>query len=129
MSDLKTRMKEFLDDTIKYYSEHTQDRRCNDPNSGQCFYDPMQAGKPLSEGCAIGRYMTQKAKTEAKYDIEYLMTQKPELVPEVLRDMPLQFLKEMQALHDLGSCWHTNRDGLSAIGKDRVSIIRKKFGL
>lgn len=53
---------EFLEDTVKYYSENTN-RRCVNNVIVGCYYSPENAGKiGISDGCAIGRHLKDSLK-------------------------------------------------------------------
>ena len=50
--------KEFLEDTIAYYSEDVN-RRCI--KGTKCLYSPLNADKKgISKGCAIGRHLDEE---------------------------------------------------------------------
>jgi hypothetical protein len=113
----------FLDETVSYFSEDVN-RRCSN-GKGRCYYNPADIDKEdISEGCAIGRLMTQAQKEEADFNDSVGVLPK-HLIPERLKDFNLGFLRKVQALHDKELYW--TKDGLSSWGKDMVESIRTKF--
>jgi len=104
--DLIDRQVKLLDETMEYYSADPENRRCEgiQPISGgkMCFYSPVKANKPLSQGCAIGRLVSKKLKLE-------LDTVNPNgvgvntifhLIPLKLQKLGLPFLMQLQSFHD-----------------------------
>lgn len=122
----KERMLEVLESTVKYYSEDTR-RRCIN-SDGNCFYSPIQAGNSLSEGCAIGRYMSNSQKTTSTlmiYDNMSINKLPKHLIPEYLTELPMSFLKNLQLLHDNGINWIVN--SLSNDGKNKVNLMKSSI--
>ena len=131
---------EFLEDTIKYYSENTQ-RRC--VNGTSCFYSPIPANKEgISEGCAIGRFLDKdfalKIDKEGNNDIFdgdtsiikvlTVLLEKEEnksKFPDWMLKMEFLFLSDIQALHDAKSHWDKN--GLTQEGLEYVDEIKNKL--
>ena len=124
--------KQVLEDTIKYYSEDTN-RRCV-KNSG-CYYNPINAGKEgISEGCAIGRLISEELQIELDsisdseengsgvYNLEVFI-----LLPEEIQALGQDFLSSLQNLHDSGTFW--SRKGLTEAGKRRVTEIKRIYGI
>lgn len=113
-----------LDDTVKYYSEDTR-RRCI--GHGQCFYSPEKAGNKLSTGCAVGRLLD--IYTQLKLDLC-----KPSAVPDIFELLPenvkkygVDFLDDLQRLHDNEANW--NDDGITMLGESVVAKIIEKIKL
>lgn len=118
--------------TIKYYGENPKERRCVN-GTGGCKYSPINAGKPFSKGCGIGRFL--KPKVQILFDKEMNtfinnILDKPEyatMVPIWMQKMNVDFLTLIQLLHDNVEYWSTN--GLTAVGVERVNAIIKQFEL
>jgi hypothetical protein len=134
MNELQQRMKAFLDDTVEYYSADPIGRRSRNTAdfNGSCKYDPAKAGKAdTSEGCAIGRHMTPEQKAVADHNKGVGSSSVNELpvhlIPEKLRDMPIEFLRRVQSLHDSDHHWDAN--GLSSLGRSVLLRIRQDFDL
>ena len=121
---------EFLEDTIKYYSEDNN-RRCT--KGQRCYYSPIKAGKEgISEGCAIGRFLDKNTQhlfdSQAENSINYLLSENEEyilLLPEWMRTFDFQFLRAVQKLHDDMGCWVEN--GLSDYGLEGVQFIKDTY--
>ncbi len=123
---------DFVLDTVRYYSEDTN-RRCV---VASCYYDPAKADKEgISEGCAIGRHMTetQKATADEKkarrngYDANTVDNLKPEYIPESLQQFDIKLLRRVQLLHDGAENW--NDFGLTYVGKSALRGIIDEFKL
>lgn len=115
---------EFLEETVKYYSEDIN-RRCVSA-AGRCLYDPTKAGKEhVSEGCAIGR----KVSTELQIKLDDIggisNCDAFEILPEELQELGQEFLIQIQDLHDFSKNW--NELGLSEKGVEMVNIIKRDF--
>jgi hypothetical protein len=127
MTDLQKEMKEFLDETVEYYSANPEGRRCTSMIG--CHYSPQTARKFGSEGCAIGRKMTplNAIKADRLYTggVKTLLREFPDLLPENLRRMPENFLVSVQNLHDSPMYWTST--GLSVFGKELVAQIRETY--
>lgn len=114
--------KELLESTVEYYSADVN-RRCVD-DLGQCFYNPAQAGKAgISDGCAIGRFMTEKQQNLAEgHRVESLLD-----LPVSLQGIEKEFLSDIQYLHDLHACW--TETGLSVGGQSTVFGLKQKYNI
>lgn len=117
---------EFLLDTLKYYCEDTS-RRC--VKEGICNYHPSTLGLTNSEGCAIGRYLPEelalKFDSNGVVGVENIF----ENLPENLRLLTLDFLVDIQCLHNINNHWNTDTEGLSVKGKDDLVTIIEQYGL
>ena len=95
MKQFKTR-EEVLQDAIDYYWGKPE-RKCVDDTKGNCQYMPSTT----SEGCAIGRLLPEdivdKLPPDAGVYDERVWTH----LPEWLKAMGQEFLKDLQVLHDL----------------------------
>lgn len=122
---------EFLQSTLDYYGANPIARR-NIAVGGTCKYQPL---KETSEGCAIGRFMP-KDKSYRDYcdsygsiteilNIEWLV----ERLPEWMRKMDLQFLSDIQKLHDSPLYEYWNAKGLTKDGKEYVNYIIVEYEL
>lgn len=114
--DLKQKRKEFLDDTVKYYSEDTSRRSVLD----KCMYRTGDGRK-----CAIGRYIPDDKYTtliEGKNVISKLVYN---LIPQNISMLGIDFLLSIQSLHDESDNWDKN--GLTEKGKEYVNFIEEKY--
>ena len=95
MKQFETR-EEILQDAINYYWGKPE-RKCVDDTKGNCQYMPSMT----SEGCAIGRLLPEdivdKLPPDAGVYDERVWTH----LPEWLKAMGQEFLKDLQILHDL----------------------------
>jgi len=109
ISELQQRQLDFLEDTIKYYSEDPSGRRSVE--NGQCMYKSSDGRK-----CAIGRFISDHLYDciiEGK-SIDDIFVE--EYIPEKLKELGFPFLSRIQTLHDWNSHW-SNEEGLSVSGK------------
>ena len=104
MKEFKTR-EEILQDAINYYWGKPE-RKCVDDTKGNCQYMPSMT----SEGCAIGRLLPEdivdKLPPDAGVYDERVWTR----LPEWLKAMGQEFLKDLQILHDTGRFSQLRRD-------------------
>lgn len=125
MTELQQKMIDFLEDTVQYYSVDPIKRRSISDTKG-CFYSPKNAHKPSSNGCAIGRHLPEEL--QGKYDsvsscsISYIYTVYYNELPVNLKELPCEFLRDVQHLHDAGINW--NGMGLSLTGEKNVQKIK-----
>jgi hypothetical protein len=126
---------EFLESTIKYYVENPQ-RRCN--KDGTCFYSPASVGKEgISGGCAIGRFIDPDLALELDAEVKpgfglgitgvIRRQEYKERLPKWMQKMNIDFLEDVQSLHDDGIYW--NDWGLTDAGKRKVDSIKKNYKL
>jgi hypothetical protein len=123
MTELQQKMTEFLEETITYYSENPVERRCVSKN-GSCWYSPVAAKKSNSQGCAIGRKMSEEQQKKIlelgiNPPVEFLPR---ELIPESLHIFPSVYLIKIQSLHDVEQYW--DYSGLTVQGKVKVRDIK-----
>lgn len=84
-----------LQDAIDYYWGKPE-RKCVD-ESGNCKYTPS----PTSEGCAIGRLLPKDIAETLPYDAGVYDSRVWDSLPEWLKAMGQEFLKDLQILHDI----------------------------
>lgn len=95
---------EFLLDTLEYYSQDPS-RRCFHTETRICYYSPVNADNPNSEGCAIGRWLSPDLQlklddeTYPGVDIDDVFEQ----LPDNLQQLGQSFLASVQFLHDSNS--------------------------
>lgn len=124
---MEKRQLEFLEDTVKYYSEDVN-RRCVSADS-DCFYSPKSISKEeISEGCAIGRHLTDKLKEEL--DKEFINETVLNNVlfnklPNELRVLGKSFLEIVQRIHDNEKNW--DEGGLTRFGELYVKKIKRRI--
>lgn len=122
---------QFLLDTLKYYIKNPR-RRC--AKNGMCNYDPKKLKlEKVSEGCAIGRVLSEPAKeklSEFNYAIDDMLKEQPKLkkyLPNWMQKENPKFLRDIQRLHDVKTNW--NKSGLTRIGKLHVEDIIRHYNL
>lgn len=126
MEAIKTRRAIVLQDTIQYYSQDPEGRRCK--NNDWCFYSPKTVGKEeTSEGCAIGRLLSPKLQEELdkNYKGSGMKDSIFSILPQEIQDLGQDFLWRLQSLHDIDDNW--NSEGLTKKGERRVKQIEKAY--
>jgi hypothetical protein len=120
-----------LQDVIKHFSKSPNTLRSKDP-SGKCLYNPPP-NKKKSIGCAIGIYLSEEvAETfdnQHITSIDSIFSRPPlkKLLPDWMKKMDVNFLKEIQELHDDEENWSSK--GLSKEGKEYTKEICKEYKL
>lgn len=120
---LKSRRREFVNNTVAYYSKDPNRRAMN--KKGACKY--YYRGKK----CAIGRFIP-KNKYKENFDISICGGGAIEdrddvfaVLPKQIRDLGIDFLSHIQSLHDDDDYW--TEKSISELGMDRVKEIKNKF--
>ena len=123
---------QFLRETVEFYN---RENRCITPETGGCQYHPTTT----SPGCAIGRHQPNKALCQQWTEHPYMKVIGPGLgfVGSIADSFPgtlgslevldLNFLAEVQALHDYPHHWDSM--GLTISGRSWVNSICQEFGL
>jgi hypothetical protein len=122
MKSIKEKQIDFLNDTVKYYSEDTN-RRSTGVFS--CEYYNESNGKC----CAIGRFIEDK-KLSKELDSEFEDSSVSNddvflLLPLSLQELGQTFLHNIQRLHDQDYMW--NENGITPSGIRFVDMIREKI--
>ena len=110
MNLLNQKRIEFLENIANFYN--SKNRSVVD---GKCLYSPTKN----SPGCAIGREIKDKSLTAMMDKEQKIISAFVGILPDHLKELGLNFLKDCQRLHDDPAYW--NDYGLSAVGK--VAII------
>lgn len=124
-SSVKKRMHKLLQETIEHYNSNNR----SSTNNGLCVYIPD--GGVKSEGCAIGRKLPKKYKSLIikeelnTWDVKTLFSSLGR--PKIFENIPIQFLTEIQLLHDTPEYW--NEKGLSKKGVDYASALASDYSL
>lgn len=119
--------KEFLLDTLEYYTQDPKGRTCE--SGGVCGYSSIFLGKQdTSEGCALGRYMSEEfAKFADDSGNSIKRLQGEEGFPEKLKNLPHLFLQDVQTLHDISRYWTDS--GLSVDGIKYLEEIMEEWNI
>ena len=123
-AELNQKKLDFLEDTVKYYSEDTT-RRSYCEGEGRCYYKLVE-GDTVKK-CAVGRFLIDKfylKEVEGK-NTKVLFRDLPNALPPILVELGYNFLSYVQNLHDEGSNWSSK--GLNRIGEDRVETLKKQI--
>lgn len=127
METIKEIRAKVLQETIQYYSQDPQGRRCEDNRN--CFYSPKTIGKEdTSEGCAVGRLLPPKLREKLDRDYSGVGVSYDELfktLPQEIQDLGQMFLVNLQDLHDIDEYW--NSEGLSESGEEYVRQIQEEY--
>ncbi len=123
-----------LNDVVEHFSSNPTELRSKSLKG--CFYNP-QPNKPKSIGCAISMYISSKnaiylddhcGSIDSAFDGGYTdnLTLHSKL-PKWIQKMDVNFLSEIQNLHDDNVYW-TNKT-ISKESKQKVKKIIKQFQL
>lgn len=124
---LKKRRKEFLDETVRYYSADTSRRAtaidsCNNI-LGSCRYRLFAfEGDPNPKKCALGRHIPDELYNP---DVECLSSKDSEfmvLLPKEVSELGAEFLSDIQSLHDVDANWGAT-SGLTDWGQEEYERI------
>ena len=128
MNTLQKKQLALLNETVTYYSKNPIERRCTSIGDS-CYYSPEKANKPNSEGCAIGRLLTPelKAELDEQIVINTSVTGVWNLLPKKIQVYGMDFLGELQLLHDVSDYWDDK--GITKDGLGKVERIKKDFNL
>ena len=112
---------EFLLDMLEYYTQDTN-RRCVKSN-GRCTYNPINADKQgISEGCAIGRWMTPEHQNRGDLNFCIAADLPKETISNLLH-LDVIFLTACQSLHDHREYWGDNELSFSGTQKLKNLIV------
>jgi hypothetical protein len=120
--DIKARQKAFLDYVAEFYNLNN---RAETP-AGGCVYHALEN----SPGCAIGQFLPidlQRKCFGSIGDIYYYRPEEFNRFPNWMQEMSVDFLSEVQRLHDYSSYWDEN--GISEIGQKPYARIVERFDL
>lgn len=113
----RKRMLSLLEETANHYNSDNR----SSGDRGICFYIPPCS---KSEGCAIGRKLSEECKqfiidndlnTKSVAFLFSEFTRNNIEIPDSLKDLNINFLIELQRFHDEVGNW--SRTGLSTYGK------------
>ena len=117
MNELQQKQLDFLEDTVKYYSEDISRRAVNNYS---CRYRTNDGRK-----CAIGRFIPDDLYNEKIEEHSIGEIFKYEFIPDELKELGVNFLYDIQHLHDNDSNWE--RRGLSSEGEEWVYFIKNEI--
>jgi len=119
MNELQQRQLDFLEDTVKYYSEDTSRRAVT--ISGSCFYRTDDGRK-----CAIGRHIPDELYDVSIENKGICSIIGFECISDELKELNLLFLMDVQELHDIDGYWISG-EGLSTEGGKWVDYIKRRI--
>lgn len=125
MKAITKKQQEFLLDALKYYTPDPNARRCV-AEDGTCNYNPVTVRKyPESKGCIIGRKISHKLQKEL--DVIGAISERKAFLklPEDLRGLTQNFLRQCQNFHDTAYYWDDK--GLSESGEGILLEIIEEF--
>lgn len=122
MKTLEEKQLALLEDTVKYYSEDTNLRCVN--KFDECYYSSKSVGKSNSKGCAIGRLVSPRLRIKLD-EICGTVTEIFDFLPKKIRDYGVEFLQELQYLHDKSDYWCEDENGLTDWGKETLEEFKK----
>lgn len=136
LTELKIARLKVLNDAVKYYSTDPQARRNVRTATANyygveslCVYSPETSGKTTSEGCAVGRLIPTELATrlDQTYTGDSTVTKIFDELPEDLKDLGLDFLADLQGLHDTEIYWDFENKDISEKGILKVKELTNKI--
>lgn len=125
----KIQAKNMLNDVVEHFSSNPCKLRSRS-KIGTCLYNPPSY-KTESIGCAIGMYLktgvAKKLDNSGSIVTIFYLPKKKALLPIWMQELDVEFLQDIQQLHDADKNWTKN--GLSNNGKRSVNKIRNMFQL
>lgn len=115
MKTIEQRRKEFLDETVEFYSEDVSRRAINE--IGKCRYRMNNGNK-----CAIGRWIPDE-KYKLSLEGTSCNSEMLKILPDEIQELGCKFLWMVQQLHDRPQHW--NKEGLTEEGKKYIKEIKK----
>lgn len=117
MNDIQKAQMQFLNDTKKHFNKNN----LGVAENGWCKY---------SEGCAIGRHLDKNLAIDLDshgdiLNIKLNHLEYYDLIPKSLKELGIEFLKDIQELHDCTFNW--NYSGLSESGQIHYDYIKHKI--
>lgn len=125
---MKEAMQQMLQDFIDQFVKNPESRSKTEKS---CTYNPSDPYK--SPGCAIGMYLDYDvAEKLDKYNapgISSIFNDKNRkcLLPKWMQQLDIEFLKELQSLHDSSFIWISGSFG--PLGKSRMANLCAEHGL
>ena len=129
MNTLQKKQLALLNETVSYYSENPIERRCKSTYN-RCYYSPEKANKPNSEGCAVGRLLSPTKRKYLDMAFENCDTSVEAVfdnLPKKIQVYGMDFLEELQSLHDVSVYWDDK--GITKDGLGKVERIKSNFNL
>jgi len=124
MSDIKIRQRKLLDETVNHFNKNNR-ASVFDKMYSRCKYSHEYNG-----GCAIGRLLSREAAEECdRIGGTVLFPIIVDLLPPEVRELDVEFLREIQILHDDMANENWNDDGLSEQGFDKYKSIIALYNL
>ena len=120
MDELQQRQLDFLEDTVKYYSEDTS-RRAVTIGGSYCYYRTDDGRK-----CAIGRHIPDELYDVSIENKSICSIIGFECISDELRELGMLFLMNVQELHDSDWYW-VSGEGLSTEGGKWVYYIKRRI--
>lgn len=125
MKNLKQRQAKVLQETLEYYQQDPEGRRCT--YDSVCSYSPKTVGKEsTSEGCAVGRLLTPELRERLDRENEGDNSNQVFFkLPIEIQELGKGFLKGLQCFHDEDSYW--DMEGLTEEGKEQYNRLVEKI--
>lgn len=121
--EIKAKRLSIVEDVAKHY---TSTNRAASLETNSCQYAPIEG---VSEGCAVGRLIADKELCKLMdtrgCSINSVSQIFSEMVPQELKDLDLEFLRDLQIIHDEPSNW--NSSGLSTYGQESIERIINRY--
>ena len=115
---------EFLDETIKFYSEDITRRSVILDKDGDemCCYRTFDADGNVKSKCAIGRVIPDEAYVSSIESLSVNTNSVLNILPKEIKDLGVSFLGEVQTLHDTPHYWNMG-GGLTGYGHNWYNYI------
>lgn len=121
---IKQLRREFLDETVTFYSKDPTGLRASRRSGGSMCYYLMADGRR----CAIGRYIIQDIPGLMGIEASVISLLKiyPTCLPQEVLDLGIPFLSEVQTLHDGEEYWGEKK-GLTQLGEEKVVQLINRY--
>lgn len=117
---------ELLEDTVNWFSANPN-RRCINPDRRCCYSPQSLPNNSKTTGCAIGRHLSPELALylDENYTNNSSVSEVFHNLPEDLQILGVDFLLNVQDLHDTDAYWGKN--GLTEAGQRYVNKIKEEF--
>lgn len=110
---------ELLLNTVAFYASNTSRRAINRSWSVHCMYRTLDGRK-----CAIGRFITDE-EYNPEWDAD--QTSIAGIQIEIKNHYDIEFLLDLQSLHDSNRYWNYNERGMTFDGHEKVKSLDETY--
>lgn len=130
---MTVQMKNMLNMVVEHFSKDPKNLRAIFTSdlmgySPSCTYS-RKPGIPENIGCAIGMFLSDEVaeildKNFTNTSVENLIESAPYLFPKWMQEMPIDFLNDLQRLHDDKDYWNLEKNTISEEGLKFIEQIK-----